>query len=180
MNLDCPHCGQNLEMDEAWRGNTLECPNCHQSFTVPAVAADYSSRRSSSKADARRDPSSVPDETTRRRPPMHVPLQPIASTVSLKKARKGPGCGTFLLLLIVLAAGGFGYAMYRWKESPQRTWQRLTILAQRLIEQEPAPAPAPAPSGEQTPPPTAAATPKKDPLMWLIQHKKHWPKGVDL
>src|SRR5258708_30180216 len=102
MNLDCPHCSQNLEMDDAWAGNTLECPSCHQSFLVPSSAP---------VGEAASFPSTV------RPPPMHVPLQPLkptASTSVVKKTRKGSGCGKFLLLLFLVGAGGVGALPYTW------------------------------------------------------------------
>ncbi|MEY2485351.1 MAG: pullulanase [Verrucomicrobiota bacterium] len=165
MNLDCPHCNQNLEMDDSWAGNTLECPNCHQSFLVPSSAPVG-------------EAVSFP---TAPRPPMHVPLQPVAAAAtSVVKKRKGCGCGTFLLFLIVLGAGAFGYAVYRWQESPDQVWNRLTILAKKFIEEKFAAAPSPAPSPEETPQPTALATPRPDPVTWLTEHKEQWPREVIL
>jgi pullulanase len=108
-------------------------------------------------------------------PPIHAPLQPLATTGSLKK-RKGSGCAKFLLLLIVLAAGGFGYAMYVWKTSPAQTWDRLWTYAQEFVRQTLTPVPTPTPTPAQTPSPT----PRPDPVAWLIEHKDYWPKEAIL
>ena len=167
MNVDCPHCNQNLEMDDAWAGNVLECPTCHKSFTVPTVG----------EAASFPGPSVEP---AAKRPPIHVPLQPIVpndSTPLVEKRNKGPGCLTFLLLLIVLGAGAFEYAMYRWHESPQQTWKHLTIFVQRFVKEKLAPEPAPSPeeAAKATPAPA-----RPDPIAWLVEHKDYWPKGVIL
>jgi pullulanase len=153
MNLECPHCRQHLEIDQAWAGNTLECPSCHQSVLLPRPAAQPIAP-----------------------PPVNVPLQPTASTSVVKKS-KGSGCGTFLFMLIVLAAGAFGYAMYRWQESPEQVWQRLTTYVERFVQGEEARAPEPEPT-EEIPEPSAPATPREDPIAWLIEHKESWPQEV--
>ena len=96
----------------------------------------------------------------------------------LERPRARSGCGTFLFLLMVLAAGGFGYAMYRWQESPARTWERLTSEVERFVSEKLARAAAPeaTPAGEEQP----QATPRPDPLSWLIEHRDAWPKEVTL
>ena len=34
----CPHCGQRIEGDAAYRGRQITCPACQQAITVPAPA----------------------------------------------------------------------------------------------------------------------------------------------
>src|SRR5689334_11884051 len=115
------------------------------------------------------------DESVIVPPRMHSALQPEAPGSGLKR-RRGSGCGKFLLLLIVLAAGGFGYAMYVWKTSPEQTWARLRTRAEEFVRQKLTPAATPTPTPEQTPTPT----PRPDPMAWLIEHKENWPKEVIL
>ena len=109
---------------------------------------------------------------------MHVPLQPLAPSESkpLIKVRKGPGCFSFLLLLIVAGAGAFGYAMYRWQESPEQVWNRLTTVVRHFVQEQ---FPAPTPSPEETPTATPAPA-RPDPITWLIEHKQYWPNQVAL
>ena len=38
-DFSCPACNQVLEGDDAWIGQTVECPACGQEFVVPAPAA---------------------------------------------------------------------------------------------------------------------------------------------
>jgi pullulanase len=165
MKVECPYCKQILEIEKALAGNSIECSNCHQSFIVP-----------------RPDGADVSTLPAAPRPPIHVPLQPLGSATPLvaKRKRNGSGCAKFFLFLIVLGAGGFGYAMYRWQESPDQTWKRLTAMVRRFIEEQTVAAPSPTPSSEETPQPTAPATPRPDPLAWLVEHKEYWPKEVIL
>ncbi len=39
MKFSCPHCGQHLDGESGYAGRSLECPACHQPFTVPRVGA---------------------------------------------------------------------------------------------------------------------------------------------
>ena len=176
MKFECPNCRRSLEVEDSWAGKTLECPNCHGTILVPrvpaSVAAVYPSRRSSAKADDRRNP-----------PPKPAPLQPRASGTSVKKKGLSFGLDTFFWLLIVLAAGAFGYAMYQWQTSPQETWRRLVTSAQDFISPQPTPEPETEeeePEPEVAKKPAAPAKPRPDPLPWLIAHKEYWPKEVTL
>jgi hypothetical protein len=38
--FNCPNCEQELAVDSSGAGNTLECPTCHETITVPAGAAN--------------------------------------------------------------------------------------------------------------------------------------------
>lgn len=36
IEIDCPHCNQHIEADDAWAGLTATCPTCLKDFEVPA------------------------------------------------------------------------------------------------------------------------------------------------
>jgi hypothetical protein len=46
----CPHCSQHITCDELWGGHQLDCPNCKNPLTVPAVAAPQKPARASVQA----------------------------------------------------------------------------------------------------------------------------------
>ncbi|HEY4285174.1 MAG TPA: type I pullulanase [Chthoniobacterales bacterium] len=162
MIFECPYCSQSLEIDNSWANETIDCPKCHQPVIVPDPAAEPSQP----------DASSTP---TASKPPMYVPLQPLApGSAKLIKKRKGLGCGGFLSLLFVVVVGGFGYAMYRHQESPRETWNRLETMARELFqEKQPIELNS---EPEEIPEPTV----RPDAIAWLMQHKNYWPKQVIL
>src|SRR6187549_639890 len=114
MTFECPNCSQHLDVEGDNAGRTIHCPTCGQAVIIPDPFAP--------------DASPAPVGA---RPPIHVPLQPLAagSTKQLIKKRKGCGCANLLLFLIILALGGFSYAMYRFQKPPSETWERLTTMA---------------------------------------------------
>lgn len=122
------------------------------------------------------------------RVPAPKPRPSAAPAPRRAKKKSGPGLGDVLLLLGLLALGGFCYAMYRWQETPLQTWQRLSVLARQLIASSPAPAPTQAsrPSTVVRPGPTialsttATPTPRPDPLSWLLEERERWPGEVQL
>jgi regulation of enolase protein 1 (concanavalin A-like superfamily) len=100
-------------------------------------------------------------------PRRSTPLQPQKGfTPPPKKRDGGGGVGRFLKLFVLLAAGGFGYAMYHFDESPQQVWKRITdrigspaSVPAPTPTPTPVPAPTPAPTAPPQPTPEAAATP---------------------
>lgn len=36
--ISCPHCTQHVLVDDAWAGQTVNCPSCQQAFVVPRAA----------------------------------------------------------------------------------------------------------------------------------------------
>ncbi len=175
MNIDCPHCSQNLDMDDAWSGNILECPSCHQSFTVPTPAGAGHHPPPS--------PSAAPSETTPP-PPIYVPLQPLAPPAKIVRQKKKIGCGfdSVLLFFIVLSAAAFAYAMYKWQESPRQVWNRLMLSVERFTSEKftEAPPPATPQEKEEEAPPPKHVTPHQDPLAWLVEHREYWPNEIIL
>ncbi len=164
MTFACPNCDQHLDVEGGNAGRTIYCPTCGQPVIIPDPSA------TSEVADAPPVPAGA-------RPPIHVPLQPVAPAGSkpLIKKRRGCGCANLLLLAIVLILGGFGYAMYRFQETPQQTWDRLTTMARELLRKEEPPIELEA-VPDETPEPTV----RPDAIAWLAQHKEYWPKEVIL
>jgi pullulanase len=164
MIFECPHCSQSLEVENAGAGQTIHCPTCGHPVIIPdPTAAEVSQDLP--------EPSSVP------RPPMYVPLQPVApgSSKPLIKKKKGLGCSGLILLLMLIAGAAFGYAMFRFHESPTEVYDRLTNYLRSLAAKPTAPAPEASPS--EAPP---LPTPAPDPVAWLIEHRESWPKEVIL
>jgi pullulanase len=164
MIFECPYCRQSLEVDDEGAGQTVDCPTCHRPLIIPDPAAQPAASASSEQASVKA-------------PPMYVPLQPLAPTEAkpLVKKRRGTGCGHLLMLLIAFAAGAFGYAMFRFQESPERVWARLTTFVQRIVQGQPSPAPSPEETAEATPAPA-----RPDPVTWLVENKEYWPNEVTL
>ena len=164
MIFACPNCDQHLDVEGGHAGRTIHCPTCGQAVIIPDPSGTS-------------EPAQAISETTGSRPPIHVPLQPLAPGTStrLVKRRRGCGCANLLLFVIVLLLGGFGYAMYRFRESPQQTLDRLTNVVRGWIPKQPEPVP-PEPLPEATPEPTVQA----DAMAWLVQHKDYWPREVIL
>jgi endoglucanase len=113
-----------------------------------------------------------------------------------KKYERGSRFNT-LLVLVLLLAGAYGYAMYHYNESPQQVWNRLVSHVNNLISPPPPPPPPlppkptppplpppppppPTPQPVPTPPPPPKPAPEPDPLTWILEHKEHWPKQVTL
>ena len=185
MNFSCPHCGQPLDADEAWSGQSLDCPGCSRAFVVPA---QESAAVPETAAPDMPPVASAPPrraQPARRPTPFYPPPQ----------KPKSAGLGRFVLALLVGAAASFGYAMYDRHESPPQVWQRL--MAQIAAFTQPAPAPTPAPAvalapapapaatpapiaTPEPPPPAPAPAPAPDALAWLFEHREHWPKEVAL
>ena len=188
MNFSCPHCGQPLDADEEWIGQSIDCPGCGQAFVVPAPESAASPEPAAPEAA----PTPAPRAAQPQRP--RQPLRPTTSYTPPMK-RKSSGFGKVVLALLVGAAGSFGYAMYEFHESPQQVWQRLIARIGAFTKPAPARAPAPAvalapapvPASTpvpavtpEPPPPVPAPAPLPDALAWLIEHKDHWPKEVAL
>lgn len=108
---------------------------------------------------------------------------------------RGGGFGKFLLVLIIVAAGGFLFGAYHFNESPTQFWQRLVRSFEEFAKPStatpsptpvatptpsPTPTPPPAPSPELTPSPTPEATPTPDPVAWIQGHREYWPKTLTL
>jgi|GEM_PF-296738 len=179
MKFSCPNCTQILEADDSYAGQTINCPSCEQPLLLPAVEAPA--------------PMPIPAAPRHAAPPKlqrpgSDPSQPPARTYK----RKSGGPGGFLLVLVLLALGGFVYGMVHFHESPQQLWQRILHAIEQLIQPAPAPTPTPtpaptpeptstpAPSATPMPTATPAPTPLQDPVAWLQDHQESWPRVIVL
>src|ERR1051325_3672239 len=105
MKFECPHCAQNLEISDEWSGNSVDCPTCQNLLTVPALAVATPVREEA----PRRPAVSPPPRIRRPAPGSYTPPKPPPSG--------GGGFRNFRLVLVLLAGAGFGYAMFKLKES---------------------------------------------------------------
>jgi hypothetical protein len=116
--------------------------------------------------------------------------EPTAPT-SYKVAPQGGGFGKFLLVVVLLAGGAFGFACYHFNEPPRQVWQRVVVYVEKQI-QPTAPSPIARPT-PNPPPPVAirppaplpptnviAPPPPPDPLTWVLEHKDQSPQEVIL
>ncbi len=176
LNFDCPKCGQNLEIDDSWATQEIECPKCHEAIAVPAVSEPVHESEGQPAA-----PAPSPSFADPAVPPMHVPLQPLSPEERLfKKQRKRriSVLTEFVLIVIFAALAAFAYDSYRRHESPQQALARLTGDIRQLFGKETAVEPEATP--EATPEIAASATPRPDPVIWLLDHKEAWPAEVVL
>ena len=160
MKLECPNCGQHVEVTQDDLGRTVACANCHHAVIVPRAVDPANGDLS--------------------RPPGSVSPQPSSRPV-VKIRKRGPlGCELYFWLLVAIVAAAFYYAMHQWHTSPRETLQRIVTSAQTLVEKQPA-MPTPEPSDdEETPAPSAPAVTRPDPMVWIAANKDHWPKEVIL
>jgi hypothetical protein len=179
MKFACPHCQQTLEIPEAQAGQVLACPTCGQSFALPEIPKATPAPAPAPAQNAARSAKAPPKQQ-----------RPSAGATQSRRPVRKRGGGKFLLVLVLLAAGAFGYAMFHYHESPQQVWQRLLKGIEALFEPAPtptptpAPTPAPAPGATPTSTPVATATPAPtaaaDPVAWLLENKNWWPPRIAL
>ncbi len=84
-----------------------------------------------------------------------------------------------LILIVIFAAlAGFAFDIYRRHESPQQAFSRLSRDVRELLNPQKAETAEP----EVIPEIAAAssATPRPDPVTWLLDHQEAWPADVTL
>lgn len=121
------------------------CSSCYQPLTLATVA------------NSGQDKSPLPSGA---HPPGRLPGASGHRIAPRSPRQGGPGGVVwFLLVLLLIAGGAFGYAMYRFDESPRHVWKRVIDGLVGLARPEPAPVsvPEPAPEAEPAPAPEAAA-----------------------
>ena len=45
MTVTCPHCGCDLETNEQWIGQSVDCPNCQSPFIIPGLRNNFAVSR---------------------------------------------------------------------------------------------------------------------------------------
>lgn len=167
MKISCPHCQQHLEVEEAWAGLEVTCPSCGGELVIPKPQQQA--------------PSSGLAHSKQRRTNAHL-----EAWKRRKLLRK-------VVLLLIGAASLTAAVLWfnAWRgEMPAS--DALRHLAERCLTRArdifapvpaasptPAPTPTPTPEPSATPTPTPEATPsvaKVDPVAWLLEHPKRWPK----
>lgn len=99
MIFNCPHCDQELEVEDEGAGLTVPCPNCSQDLVIPEVELLAASQDSGEQPDS--DDQSSSEENEPEPAPDPAPHKP----------RKGPS--TFIRwALFILILLGIGTTVY--------------------------------------------------------------------
>ena len=190
MKFACPHCAQNLEITDEWVGYEFNCPACQQSVTVPEPMRPIIANPSPASVAVKPRPVAA-------RPPVARPPGPTRNVQIAATPPSGGGFWKFLGMLLLVAISSFLYACFHFNESAQQVWTRFVHYVESLQKQTPVSTPGPEPavvvSSTPMPFPTAVATPVPtvplvetpspipiDPLAWLLEHKEHSPKELQL
>ncbi|MGA1540760.1 MAG: alpha-amylase family glycosyl hydrolase, partial [Chthoniobacterales bacterium] len=172
MRIACPHCHQELDVDEAWAGMEVSCPLCAGGLVVPALAP---------VASIQADPPTEPPGKDQK--PRHN--QKLKAWNRRKRIRR---IGFLLVLLGLLAGGAWGFNQWRGDRPP---FDALRELADRAVQwassyftprpPPPTPTPTPTPEPTPTPTPTPEPTPEEvDPVGWLIDNPERRPANLTL
>ena len=183
MNFDCPQCRQNLEIDDSWIGQEIDCPKCGRVIVVPTTAAPPAEESPSPQSSPEQGRGGGAEVDATSAPPMHVPLQPLSPEEQLFKKRRKKHISVFteLVLIIVFAAlAGFAYDAFRRHESPQQALTRLTDAVKQFIADRNGRAAQPEATPEPSPEIAQSATPRPDPVAWLKEHREAWPNEITL
>ncbi len=172
MRIACPHCHQELDVDEAWANHEVACPLCQGGFVVPET---------SPAAPPLPDP-----------PPRHnrAPEKP-KTNQKLKawnRRRRIRRIALLVVLLGLLGGAAYGFNVWRGERPPV---EALRHLADRAVEwfnsyfapppPPPTPTPTPTPEPTPTPTPTPEPTPEEvDPIGWLIENPERRPNILTL
>jgi 1,4-alpha-glucan branching enzyme len=172
MRIACPHCHQELDVDEAWAGMEVSCPLCAGGLVVPALAP---------VASIQADPPTEPPGKDQK--PRYN--QKLKAWNRRKRIRR---IGFLLVLLGLLACGAWGFNQWRGDRPP---FDALRELADRAVQwansyfapppPPPTPTPTPTPAPTPTPTPTPEPTPEEvDPVGWLIDNPERRPANLTL
>jgi hypothetical protein len=119
----CPHCSQHITCDELWGGHQLECPNCKNPLSVPAVAAAPATPSAPSlvpKPPAAVEPrlsiGASQQSVAAASPQKVIPIRNLAPAAA-KKRSPLVTYGVGALVLVGLAVGG--YYGYGWMSAMQ-------------------------------------------------------------
>jgi len=174
MRLACPHCHQELDVEEAWGGHEVACPLCRGGFVVPAVPPVTAA--------------SSPPPTAGRPPPANEKLK------AWNRRRRTVRVFFALAALGLLAAGLWGFDRWRGETPPVEALRYLAdYVRQRIGPPRTPPNPPPPPSAAPLPPaatePSPTPTPEpatpaapaaEDPVSWLLGNPERQPATVTL
>lgn len=167
MRITCPHCHDELDVEEAWAGHEAVCPLCQNGFVVP-----HSESVPSAATGPRPKPNRKLEAWNRRRRTVRF-LFPLAA-------------------LGLLAASLWGFNRWRGETPPA---DALRYFADHLVArvttyfQPPPPPPAPIPAATPAPAPEPVAAPgpdpeppaaDDDPVAWLMKNPDRQPETVTL
>lgn len=175
MRLACPHCHQELEIDEAWSGHEVACPLCNGGFVVPATVAN----------EATPAPSPDPDP----KPPRDT--RPNDKLRAWNRRRRTRSILVFLLTLGLIGGAAWGFNHWRGDRPPAEALRDLADSALEWINNlvkppapaapTPPPTPIPTPEPTPTPTPTPEPTPEPvDPIVWLMENPDRRPESLVL
>ena len=121
MRFPCKYCGQRIRVDDAWAGRPINCPSCTKVIVIPESAEGVLKTRSRTTilgAEPEEEPSRVKRNVPK---PSFLRPPPDRTHSSSRRGRTR----LVLVTILVLAGGGFGYAMIHFKEGPSPVVQRL-------------------------------------------------------
>lgn len=170
MRLACPHCHQELEVEEAWAGHEVPCPLCQETFSVPGRTAQPA-------------PSTAP-------PPRHATKTAAANRKLEAWNRRRRIRRTFVLLVALAFLAGAIHTFNTWRgeQSPAEALRELADRVTQWINSvlapappPPPPTPGPTPAPAPTPIPTPEATPEEvDAVAWLAENPDRYPASLVL
>lgn len=172
MRLACPHCQEELDIDETWADHEVACPLCGGGFVVPRT---------------------IEEPATSPAPPSS-PVAAPKTNAKLKAWNRQRRIRRILSLLVVLGLLGgafYGFNQWRGERPPVQALQDLANRAlewiSHLVQPPVPPPPPPTPTPTPTPEPTATPTPtpeptpgEVDPIGWLIENPGRRPETLVL
>ena len=178
MHIACPHCHQELDIDEAWAGHEVACPLCGGGFIVPASTPEPIPSPAS-------DPVPDPD------PPQSPKTQTNRKLKAWNRQRRIRQILSLIVLLTLIGGGVYGFNHWRGERPPVQAVQDLANRAlewiSNLVQPPAPPAPPPTPTPTPTPEPTPTPTPtpeptpeEVDPIGWLIENPERRPETLVL
>ena len=88
--ISCPHCAQHIVVDDAWAGQTINCPSCQQAFVFPG--APPTAQIIAPAPGLRVSPSAAP--------PLHPPAIPRSQAAAAPQKTSGLAITSFVLSLL--------------------------------------------------------------------------------
>ncbi|MGA0849059.1 MAG: alpha-amylase family glycosyl hydrolase, partial [Chthoniobacterales bacterium] len=175
MRIACPHCHQELDVDQAWAGLEVACPLCEGNFVVPAPDPAL-------VASPEPNPPSEPPRKSDR-PKQNQKLK------TWNRQRRIRRVTSLLVVLGLLGGAAWGFNQWRGdrpaldalRQLGNRALEWIGNLVQPPVPPTPTPTPPPTPEPTPTPTPTPEPTPEEiDPIGWLIENPERWPSSLTL